>query len=76
MEVSFPGHSLFRCELAPHTWELLWELRTSLQTMVQRSLRARGDAHSQGQDGELLALLVELLHNTDSDSQQGDSEVD
>ncbi|XP_062338492.1 ATP-dependent RNA helicase DHX30 [Osmerus eperlanus] len=76
VEVSFPGHSLFRCELSAPTWELLWELRTSIQTMVHRSLRARGDAHTQGQDGELLALLVELLHNTDSDSQQGDSEVD
>lgn len=82
VEVSFPGRSLVRCELSSPTWELLWELRTSIQTMVHRCLRAPGPradhahTHVHNQDGELLALLVELLNHTDSDCHQSDSEVD
>ena len=81
MEVSFPGRSLVRCELSRESWELLWELRTSIQTMVHRNLSdsSKADFNS-AQDGELISLLVELLNNTDSNplaqSQNSDSEVD
>uniref|UniRef100_A0A3P9HNX1 ATP-dependent RNA helicase DHX30 n=1 Tax=Oryzias latipes TaxID=8090 RepID=A0A3P9HNX1_ORYLA len=64
--VSFPGHSLMRLELSVDTWELLWELRTSVQTMLYRNLNNPSDART-SQDGKLLSLIVELLNNTDSD---------
>ncbi|KAK9538545.1 hypothetical protein VZT92_003708 [Zoarces viviparus] len=81
VEVSFPGRSLVRCELSSKTWELLWELRTSIQTMLYRNLNNPSNAiTNSSQDGKLIALLVELLNNTDSDSSaqshDSDSEVD
>ncbi|XP_068587812.1 ATP-dependent RNA helicase DHX30 [Cebidichthys violaceus] len=81
VEVSFPGRSLVRCELSPETWELLWELRTSIQTMLYRNLNNPSNAiANSSQDGKLISLLVELLNNTDSDSSaqshHSDSEVD
>ncbi|XP_035994132.1 ATP-dependent RNA helicase DHX30 isoform X1 [Fundulus heteroclitus] len=65
VEVSFPGRSLVRCELPAETWELLWELRTSIQTMLYRNLNNPSNAHI-SQDGSLISLLVELLNNTKS----------
>ncbi|XP_074544347.1 ATP-dependent RNA helicase DHX30 [Halichoeres trimaculatus] len=67
VEVSLSGHSLVRCELPVNTWELLWELRTSIQTMLHRNLRdpSKVISHS-AQDGKLISLLVEMLNNTDS----------
>ncbi|KAM6920019.1 ATP-dependent RNA helicase DHX30 [Lycodopsis pacificus] len=79
VEVSFPGRSLVRCELSTKTWELLWELRTSIQTMLYRNLNNPSNAiTNSSQDGKLIALLVELLNNTDSlaQSHDSDSEVD
>ncbi|XP_049930535.1 ATP-dependent RNA helicase DHX30 [Epinephelus moara] len=81
VEVSFPGHSLVRCELPLETWELLWELRTSIQTMLYRNLSNPSNAvANSAQDGELISLLVELLNNTNSNpfvqSNNSDSEVD
>uniref|UniRef100_A0A9J8ACT7 DEAH (Asp-Glu-Ala-His) box helicase 30 n=1 Tax=Cyprinus carpio carpio TaxID=630221 RepID=A0A9J8ACT7_CYPCA len=55
---------------SPHVWELLWDLRTSLQAMIHRSLH-RSDRRSSSddcKDRELVALLVELLNNTDPES--------
>ncbi|XP_040000586.1 ATP-dependent RNA helicase DHX30 [Xiphias gladius] len=81
VEVSFPGRSLVRCELTVEIWELLWELRTSIQTMLYRNLSNPNNAitHS-SQDGKLISLLVELLSNTDSNpfaqNHNSDSEVD
>ncbi|XP_074507554.1 ATP-dependent RNA helicase DHX30 [Sebastes fasciatus] len=82
--VSFPGCSLVRCELSVETWELLWELRTSIQTMLYRNLNNPSNAiNNSSQDGKLISLLVELLNNTDSNpfaqnhnSDNSDSEVD
>ncbi|XP_047225202.1 ATP-dependent RNA helicase DHX30 [Girardinichthys multiradiatus] len=65
VEVSFPGRSLVRCEVSAETWELLWELRTSIQTMLYRNLNNPGNANI-SQDGNLISLLVELLKNTES----------
>ncbi|XP_030218967.1 ATP-dependent RNA helicase DHX30-like [Gadus morhua] len=66
VEVSFPGRSLVRCELPVDTWELLWELRTSLQTMLHRNL-SRPDGPRAGasvaQDAQLIDLLVQLLNH-------------
>ncbi|KAL6103838.1 dhx30 [Pungitius sinensis] len=81
VEVSFPGRSLMRCELSVDTWELVWELRTSIQTMLYRNLNNPGNAiANSSQDGKLISLLVELLNNTDSNplaqGQGSDSEVD
>lgn len=81
MEVSFPGRSLMRCELSVETWELVWELRTSIQTMLYRNLNNPSNAiANSAQDGKLISLLVELLNNTDSNplaqSHGSDSEVD
>ncbi|XP_042353109.1 ATP-dependent RNA helicase DHX30 [Plectropomus leopardus] len=81
VEVSFPGRSLVRCELSQNTWELLWELRTSIQTMLHRNLSNPDRAvTSSYQDGKLISLLVELLNNTDpnplAQSHDSDSEVD
>lgn len=79
MEVAFPGRSLVRCEMLVETWELLWELRTSIQTMLCRSLNSPDNAvKSSSQDGKLISLLVELLNNTALSPQMhnSDSEVD
>ncbi|XP_016388305.1 putative ATP-dependent RNA helicase DHX30, partial [Sinocyclocheilus rhinocerous] len=67
VEVLLPGHSLIRWEFSPHVWELLWDLRTSLQAMIHRSLRRCDRRSTSGgcKDSELVALLVELLNNTD-----------
>ncbi|KAK5860049.1 hypothetical protein PBY51_021555 [Eleginops maclovinus] len=81
VEVSFPGRSLVRCELPVDTWELLWQLRTAIQTMMFRNLNNPSNAIiNSSQDGKLISLLVELLNNTDSttsaQSNHSDSEVD
>ncbi|XP_053293236.1 ATP-dependent RNA helicase DHX30 [Pleuronectes platessa] len=81
VEVSFPGRSLMHCELTAETWELLWELRTSIQTMLYRNLSNPSNAITNAsQDGKLISLLVGLLNNTDSSSlprhHYSDSEVD
>lgn len=70
-----------RCELSVKTWELLWEIRTSIQTMLYRNLsNPRNAVTNFSQDGKLISLLVQLLNNTDSNpfahSQYSDSEVD
>lgn len=67
VEVSLHGHSLVRCMLSVESWELLWELRTSIQTMLYRNLKDPNNAIANtAQDGKLISLLVELLNNTDS----------
>lgn len=67
VEVSLHGHSLVRCMLPVESWELLWELRTSIQTMLYRNLKDPNNAITNtAQDGRLISLLVELLNNTDS----------
>ncbi|XP_041659950.1 ATP-dependent RNA helicase DHX30 [Cheilinus undulatus] len=81
VEVSLPGRPLVRCELPVDTWELLWELRTSVQTMLYRNLsNPRNAITYSSQDGELISLLVELLNETDSNpfsqTHNSDSEVD
>lgn len=81
MQVSFSGSSLVRCELSVETWELLWELRTSIQTMLYRNLNDPNSAvTNSSQDGKLISLLVELLNNTDlnpfAQNLNSDSEVD
>ncbi|XP_022062811.1 ATP-dependent RNA helicase DHX30 [Acanthochromis polyacanthus] len=81
VEVSFPGHSLVRCELSVETWELLWELRTSIQTMLYRNLNNPSNTSTNSyQDGNLISLLVELLNNTKSNpfsqNHNSDCEVD
>ncbi|KAM4552301.1 ATP-dependent RNA helicase DHX30 [Odontesthes bonariensis] len=79
VEVSFPGRSLVRCELSVEMWELLWEIRTSIQTMLYRNLNNPSNANTT-QDGKLISLIVELLNNTESNpslhSQSRESEVD
>ncbi|KAM4605323.1 ATP-dependent RNA helicase DHX30 [Polymixia lowei] len=79
--VALPGRTLVRCELPADTWELLWELRTSIQTMLHRNLNSPGYAASSSpQDGKLISLLTELLADTDSNpyaqTRDSDSEVD
>uniref|UniRef100_A0A3P8S1Q8 ATP-dependent RNA helicase DHX30 n=1 Tax=Amphiprion percula TaxID=161767 RepID=A0A3P8S1Q8_AMPPE len=81
VEVSFPGRSLVRCELSVETWELLWELRTSIQTMLYRNLNNPSNTSTNSyQDGNLISLLVELLNNTESNpfaqNHNSDYEVD
>ncbi|XP_029308820.1 ATP-dependent RNA helicase DHX30 [Cottoperca gobio] len=81
VEVSFPGSSLVCCELSVETWELLWQLRTSIQTMLYRNLNnPRSAGNYASQDGKLISLLVDLLNNTESNpsvqNQDSDSEVD
>ncbi|XP_058499466.1 ATP-dependent RNA helicase DHX30 isoform X1 [Solea solea] len=81
VEVSFPGRSLVRCELTAGTWELLWDLRTSIQTMLHRNLSNPDNTFTNSaQDGKLLSLLVELLKNSDSNTlaldNSSDAEVD
>jgi len=79
VEVALPGRSMVRCELSAETWELLWEVRTSIQTMLYRNLRRPGDAvANSSQDGKLISLFVELLNNTDANpvAPSSDSEVD
>ncbi|XP_061835289.1 ATP-dependent RNA helicase DHX30 isoform X2 [Nerophis lumbriciformis] len=66
VEVSFYGRSLVRCQLPADTWELLWEMRTSIQAMLLRNLsNPRNAATHQNQDSKLVSLLVDLLNNTD-----------
>ncbi|XP_016525140.1 putative ATP-dependent RNA helicase DHX30 [Poecilia formosa] len=65
VEVSFPGRSLVRCEVPLQTWDLLWDLRTSIQTMLYRNFNNPSNANV-SQDGSLISLLVELLNNTES----------
>ncbi|XP_038573839.1 ATP-dependent RNA helicase DHX30-like [Micropterus salmoides] len=81
VEVTLPGRSLVRCELPVETWELLWELRTSIQTMMYRNLNNPSNAvTNSSQDGKLISLLVQLLNNTDSNpfvqNHNSDGEVD
>ncbi|XP_072297700.1 ATP-dependent RNA helicase DHX30 [Eucyclogobius newberryi] len=79
VQVSFPGNHLVRCEMAANTWELLWELRTSILTMLHRNLNEPENIIANAtQDGKLVSLLVELLNNTDSNPyvQNSDGEVD
>ncbi|KAG7214784.1 hypothetical protein INR49_010676 [Caranx melampygus] len=81
VEVSFPGRSLVHCELTAESWELLWELRTSIQTMLYRNLNSPNHVITNtSQDGKLISLLVNLLNNTDpnpfAQSNNSDSEVD
>ncbi|XP_016103372.1 putative ATP-dependent RNA helicase DHX30 [Sinocyclocheilus grahami] len=75
VEVLLPGHSLIRWEFSPHVWELLWDLRTSLQAMIHRSLRHRRSTSGGCKDSELVALLVELLNNTDPASGSVQEEI-
>ncbi|KAL7875598.1 hypothetical protein AOLI_G00105610 [Acnodon oligacanthus] len=76
VEVAMPGRSLVRWELSAQSWELLWELRTSLQAMVHRSLKAlTSDSVSEAsstQDDQLISLLVDLLNNTEPDANSED----
>ncbi|XP_017540855.1 ATP-dependent RNA helicase DHX30 [Pygocentrus nattereri] len=69
VEVAMPGRSLVRWEMSAQSWELLWELRTSLQAMVHRNLQAlTSDSVSKAsstQDDQLISLLVDLLNNTE-----------
>ncbi|XP_054889642.1 ATP-dependent RNA helicase DHX30 [Poeciliopsis prolifica] len=65
VEVSFPGQSLVRCEVPVQTWDLLWELRTSIQTMLYHNFNNPSKANI-SQNGNLISLLVELLNNTES----------
>uniref|UniRef100_A0A8C4I221 RNA helicase n=1 Tax=Dicentrarchus labrax TaxID=13489 RepID=A0A8C4I221_DICLA len=78
--LSLPGHTLVHCELSVETWDLLWDLRTSMQTMLYRNFSNPSNAiiHS-AQDKKLISLLVELLNNTNSSpfiQNDSDSEVD
>lgn len=77
VEVSLHGHSLVRCMLPVESWELLWELRTSIQTMLYRNLKDPNNAIANAaQDGRLISLLVELLNNTDPSENHSDGKVD
>ncbi|XP_048868096.1 ATP-dependent RNA helicase DHX30 isoform X2 [Brienomyrus brachyistius] len=62
VELSLDGQSLARFDLPTQMWEQLWDLRIALRAMVQRGLQG---APSQVQDGALIALLVDLLNNTE-----------
>ncbi|KAG7455080.1 hypothetical protein MATL_G00252680 [Megalops atlanticus] len=67
VEVSLGGQSLVRFELSVQSWELLWDLRLSLQAMLQRHLQAERhtrDPDTAAQDRQLIGLLVELLNGT------------
>ncbi|XP_061151933.1 ATP-dependent RNA helicase DHX30 [Syngnathus typhle] len=76
VEVALSGCPLVRCRLSGNTWELLWELRTSIQAMLRRNLRQPAAAYS-SQDGELISLLVDLLNSSDGKAwTPNDSEVD
>ncbi|KAI4878126.1 hypothetical protein NFI96_011072, partial [Prochilodus magdalenae] len=76
VEVTLPGRSLVRWELPAQSWELLWELRTSLQAMIHRNLRAvASDSYPETnstQDGQLISLLVDLLNDTEPDTNSDD----
>lgn len=77
VEVALHGHSLVRCTLPVESWELLWELRTSIQTMLYRNLKEPNNAIAHAaQDGRLISLLVELLNNTDSNPSAENHSVD
>ncbi|XP_057713865.1 ATP-dependent RNA helicase DHX30 [Corythoichthys intestinalis] len=76
VEVALAGHSLTRCQLSATTWELLWDLRMSVQAMLRRNLRRPAGARH-FQDGKLISLLVELLNHTDANPwPRNESEVD
>ncbi|XP_077471712.1 ATP-dependent RNA helicase DHX30 [Stigmatopora argus] len=76
VEVTLAERSLARCHLSAATWELLWDLRTSIQAMLRRNLRRPADGHSL-QDSKLLSLLVDLLNQTDANPwTQNESELD
>ncbi|XP_030630684.1 ATP-dependent RNA helicase DHX30 [Chanos chanos] len=76
VQVALPGRSLIRWEMRAQTWEVLWDLRSSIQAMLHRKLQPslqgsqRDDAASQ--DEELVSLLVDLLNKT---PQQTDAEA-
>ncbi|XP_035526206.1 ATP-dependent RNA helicase DHX30 [Morone saxatilis] len=80
VELSLSGHTLVRCELSVDTWELLWDLRTSMQAMLYRNFSNPSNATIHfAQDRKLISLLVELLNNTNSNpfiQNNSDSEVD
>ncbi|KAJ8337092.1 hypothetical protein SKAU_G00383120 [Synaphobranchus kaupii] len=81
VEVSLGGRSLVRCELSVQSWNLLWELRMSLHAMLQRRLRANRrspdpDANVNGQDHQLIALLVELLNSTQQETDFSPDDTD
>ncbi|XP_041954389.1 ATP-dependent RNA helicase DHX30 [Alosa sapidissima] len=75
VEVALPGRSLVRWELSTETWNLLWELRTSLQAMFHRNLRPHAGTDSP-QDTELISLLVDLLNHTDQQGEDGHSDAE
>ncbi|XP_076829005.1 ATP-dependent RNA helicase DHX30 isoform X2 [Brachyhypopomus gauderio] len=72
VEVALPDRSLVRWELSAPDWELLWELRSSLQAMIHRNLQplTYGSVCEDGtaQDSQLISLLVELLNSAGPDS--------
>lgn len=74
VEVALPGHTLIRWEFSPEVWQLLWDLRTSLQAMIHRNLRPSecGSRSDSRKDSELIGLLVDLLNNTDEASSDQD----
>ncbi|XP_072544819.1 ATP-dependent RNA helicase DHX30 [Salminus brasiliensis] len=72
VEVTLPGRSLVRWELSVQSWELLWELRKSLQAMIHRNLQNSQSSATSTQDSQLISLLVDLLNNTEPDSQSSD----
>lgn len=80
VEVALSGHTLIRWQLPPHTWELLWDLRTSLQAMIQRNLRPSelkpNLTANNWKDSQLISLLVDLLNNTDLDATNDDDVSD
>ncbi|XP_005171140.1 ATP-dependent RNA helicase DHX30 isoform X2 [Danio rerio] len=69
VEVALPGPALIRWEFSPAVWELLWDLRASIQAMIYRKLRQSEckSSSEQRKDSELIDLLVDLLNNTDPD---------
>ncbi|XP_062386384.1 ATP-dependent RNA helicase DHX30 [Sardina pilchardus] len=73
--VALPGKSLVRWELSTETWNLLWELRTSLQAMFHRNMRPDA-ANDSPQDTELIGLLVHLLTHTDQAGEDGLSDTE
>lgn len=72
VEVALPGHALIRWQFSPHAWELLWDLRTSLQAMIHRKLQhsklKSNFSDNNSKDSQLISLLVDLLNNTDLDA--------
>lgn len=62
MQVALHGSSLVRCLLPLDTWDLLWEVRTSIRAMLRRNLSGAGE--DPVRDGRLISLLVRLLNET------------